>query len=477
MTPFGRLNFLNVGLGGTFTASGAFRSTRADVDRLMDHVGTLDSPRLAVHFHGGLVSEEAGMAVARSVAGVYQGAGSHPVTFVWETGALETIAAQLRALHRTRLFRKLRTLILRRAAKYVGDVVAGRGAGRRLTDEEVEGAVLAGGFFPMVDAGAARGGGLEDVDEAELQAEFDADLQADLEIEEIFREEAAETPLLDRAQLENAAAKGILSWGKAAKTLATITYRAIKRHTDGRDHGFYPTVVEELLREIYLADLGAWTWSTIKEKAEAMFATDGAEADGDVRAGAYFLQRLGELRAAKPSLVVDLVGHSAGSIAICHMLRAMAERGDAPVRRIAFLAPACRTDLMHGELVRHPERFAEFRMFTMSDAQESADELVPFVYTRSLLYFISGVLEDEADATIAGLDRHLTGDDPYTDEHLTALAAFIAEPRRLVLSRTVDAAAMGQRSTSTTHGGFDEDAATRASLTHWLGEATTDGPE
>lgn len=62
--------------------------------------------------------------------------------------------------------------------------------------------------------------------------------------------------------------------------LAAIAYRVIRRHVRGRDHGFYPTVVEELLRELYLANLGAWVWDQMKEKAAAMWLpNDGLSGD------------------------------------------------------------------------------------------------------------------------------------------------------------------------------------------------------
>ena len=48
---------------------------------------------------------------------------------------------------------------------------------------EVEAAILAGGDFTFVDTSGARGGGLEGVDERELEAEFE-DGVSEIEVDE-----------------------------------------------------------------------------------------------------------------------------------------------------------------------------------------------------------------------------------------------------------------------------------------------------
>ena len=44
----------------------------------------------------------------------------------------------------------------------------------------------------------------------------------------------------------------------------------------------------------------------------------------------------------------------------------------------------------------------------MTDELEQADRLIPVIYPHSLLYFVSGVLEDEADKPLLGMERYLT---------------------------------------------------------------------
>lgn len=255
--------------------------------------------------------------------------------------------------------------------------------------------------------------------------------------------------------------------------LAAIAYRVIRRHVRGRDHGFYPTVVEELLRELYLANLGAWVWDQMKEKAAAMWLPNDGLSGDERRVGSYVLEKIAALQAARPNFCVDLVGHSAGSIAICELLRAAAARGvDVRVNTIAFLAPAGRSELGVAELVRHPDRFKHFRCYTMLDDYEREDQLVPRVYTRSLLYFISGVLEpDEVDAPIMGMTRHASGQGPFQTGAAADWAAFLSAQQHLVLSDSsvIDPGAVtGRRATSHSHGGFDDDGPTRESLIELL---------
>ena len=62
--------------------------------------------------------------------------------------------------------------------------------------------------------------------------------------------------------------KGIFSAAALVKAAVAITVRVIRRHIQKRDHGFYPSIIEEILREFYIADFGSWLWGQMKQKAE-----------------------------------------------------------------------------------------------------------------------------------------------------------------------------------------------------------------
>lgn len=470
------IEFVNVGPNGTFEASGNHVTTVAEVDALFDALEASDRSALVLHFHGGLVDEAAGVGVAHKMVPVYRDAGCHPLTFVWETGLVETFRENLTKIHHTRLFRKLLKWVLKRVAQRFGGL-GGRGAGVPVPMADIDAQLDKDEPFsdyddPRTGKGAARGGApaVEEEDlehlRAELQAEFEQDVSGDFEVDELLREHGE--------QEIDAGARGIISAVKTAKFLAAVAYRVIRRHVRGRDHGFYPTVVEELLRELYLADLGAWVWTRMKDKAADMWLPNDHRSGEELRAGTYVLERIAALQARRPAFTLDLVGHSAGSIAICEMLRAAAARGtEVKVRWIVFLAPAGRSELGVAEIVRHPERYQKFRSYTMADEYERTDALASKLYPRSLLYFISGVLEpDEVDAPIMGMMRHAGGQAPFEDGPAAEWSTFIAEPQRLVLSDSTvldPSAPPGRRSSSRKHGDFDDDDPTRESLTTTLG--------
>ncbi len=244
------------------------------------------------------------------------------------------------------------------------------------------------------------------------------------------------------------------------KPLAATTYRILVRYWHGRQHGFYPTVVEEVLRELYVASAGRWIWGAMKNAAKDMFRSNAGQKNLDLHVGLYLIQRLAPL-----NLPINLIGHSAGSIAICELLAAAAlENLRLPIRNVILLAPAATSDLFLNEIVSRPERFGRLRMFTMHDDYESKDILVPYVYPRSLLYLVSGIMEEKADTPICGMQRYQTAAKPYDDSNLAAIKGFLQKEDRLVLSKTADDSTMGFRCSALKHGNFNEDLLTRESV-------------
>ena len=468
------LQLVHVGTAGTFKPSGKYKTSLNDIDNFFNQLQARQPDSLVLHFHGGLVSEEGGVRNAKAISPVFQAAGAMPISFVWETGFIETIIQNLERINQTVLYQKLLKWLLRRIAQRFHSFNQ-RGSSIAIKLSMIEEELTKPEPFAtydkaLVDSDAAARGGVavheEDLEflNAELQAEFEEDVNADESVLDEFSTYAGTLP--------DAEARGLVDI-QLAKILASVAYRVIRRHLQDRDHGFYPTVVEELLRELYLDDLGAWVWSSMKKKAEAMWLpNDGINGD-ERHVGSYILEKLISLQASLPEIRIDLIGHSAGSIAICELLRAAAERyGALRINTIVFLAPAGRSELGVDELARHPERFRKFRCYTMDDHYEKEDKLVPMIYTRSLLYLISGVLEaDEVDAPITGMMRHASGQGPYTSSPAAEWAEFIRANERLVLSDSSEldpGAKPGRRSTSRAHGDFEKDESTRESLTHLL---------
>lgn len=481
--PADKIFYVNVGPHGTFKPSGDVQTVAADVDGIFAHIGAKQIHKLTIHFHGGLISEKKGGAIAAKMIPVYVDAGAHPVTFVWETGLLETVQRNLGNIHQTKLFKKVLAIVLRKVIKKLGVDVPGKGAGVEPTTAEIERELQKEfPFEELVSTAAARGGaavlseaGAEQA-RLEIEAEVEEDLDADLDFAALLAIEAPVTPLLREDALEPSSAekaKGIGTLVKAAKTIAVVAYRVIKRFVQKRDHDLYPTIVEEILRELYVADAGEWVWSGMKDAAAAMWLPNDGLAGDDRHAGRYFLEKLAAAQQAS-GLTLDLVGHSAGAIAICHMLRTAATAHSAlRVRNVILLAPACTSDLFLAEIVKHQDRFNAVRMFTMRDDFEKRDRLFGAAYPRSLLYFISGVLEGDFDKPVVGMERYLRGDTPYDTPELLEVRKFFnpAQAPNLALSRSdvvvppPPVAAEGFRTVSEHHGDFDDDPVTRASLT------------
>ena len=463
--------FVNVGPNGTFESSGDHATAPADVDALFAGIASDGKKALVIHFHGGLVSESKGVEIALKLAPVYAQADAVPLTFVWETGLIETFRDNLLHIHNTKLFQKLLKWVLRRVLQRFGGF-EGKGVGVAVSMGAIEAELQRDAPFSQYDdpdtGNGAAGRGAGSVEEAdlehlydELEAEFLADMNDD---EEVVTEVQAHA-----GRAVDAQAKGLIEAAKVAKLLAAVAYRSIRRHLHGRDHGFYPTVVEEVLRELYLADLGAWVWGRMKDKAATMWLSNAGRVGTESRVGTYVLEKIAALQAERPEFKLHLIGHSAGSIAICELLRAAADFGvKVKVDTIGFMAPAGRCELGVAELARHPERFKRFRMYTMADQYEREDALVPKVYTRSLLYFISGVLEpDEVDAPIMGMMRHHSGEGPFASGAAAEWAAFASAKGHTALSDSAiiaPEAVEGMCTGSLSHGGFDDDAQTLASL-------------
>ena len=472
MAEFSNLNYVNVGPQGTFRKSGEFETRPADIDGLFQYLSNSGAQKLVLFFHGGLVKEKKGLAIAQKMHQVLKDH-AHPVTFVWETGVLETLTSHLDKISQTKLFQKILKIILGQVLKRLGGMGA-KGPGETMSPAEIEAVLKNSGALAELD-NQARGAGLlldptdlPDIQD-EIQAEVELELEADPEMDEIARPEVLEAQQLDKkvmAKISPEAAKGLISGAMLAKNLAMVFIQVAKRWLGKRDHGLYPTVIEEILRTLYLADFGAYVWGGMKDQAFSMWAPNPLPPSEDSHVGTYFLEGLAALQQARPGLAVDLIGHSAGSIAICHLLESASRLNPRPIfRNVVLLAPACTAQLFCEQIVSHPERFHNFRMFTMNDALEIQDHLVPALYTRSLLYLVSGILEQEADEPLAGLELHSRGVSPYDSGDLIKMHQFLrqAGKNRLVLSETTGAGA-GLNSASHKHGDFDDDRLTQESL-------------
>lgn len=478
-----RINYVHVGKHGTFYPDNntLYNSTPNEVDSLFKFLKENNKSKLLLYFHGGLVPADEGLKTAeRIVRYSSSGSDSHAFCFIWETGWMKTITDNLTTISNSAFFRKILIKVLKVIGPKLGieydDLFNDAKGFAQFTEEQIEAELSKEAPFESyqinTDAKSATilyaesqidEGGIQ-ILESELQAELEVEIESDVELQELISAEKsqAEEDILDPKYKHNLEenAKGLITTMEVIIGATKVAIRVIKRYIKKRNHDFYPTVAEETMRELYVSELGNWLWGNMKKKATDMWKHSDFEGDyTQWPVGLYFIKKLTEYQEQTgKKLTIDLVGHSAGSIVICELIKMISAKGyDIKFRNVIFMAPACRTDLFKNTILKNPSIFSSFRCFTMSDEYEKKDRLSYFVYPRSLLYLISGILEDESDALILGLQRHTTGNHPYNDDNAIQISDFLKIEGHTVYAVTDKSALDGFRSGARKHGDFDDD--------------------
>lgn len=213
--------------------------------------------------------------------------------------------------------------------------------------------------------------------------------------------------------------------------------------------GFRDTLLKFWNRRLEqgLAPVGSMIWGEMKQNAEAISA--------DEESGARKLHALSRTVAGfGPDRVrLHLIGHSAGSIVHCHLVRALAGEGWG-FKTVNFMAPAVRLDTFLDTLYPQLEdgTVEHYNQFHLSDSAEQQDPTCrPILgYSRSLLYLVSNSFESGKPTRILGMEKG------FRD---------LQRRRRGWRNLPIrEWTAPGARTSSTTHGGFDNDPATRKTI-------------
>lgn len=472
---FSKLNFVNVGKHGTFAGSSTLTP---DIDSIFADLEAQKTPRLVLYFHGGLVTEKDGMQTAENIFKAMSSQQVHVVTFVWETGFGEILTRNLTKIEETGLFGEIRKFVMKKVGEKLGFTIpGGRGFGQ-ITDVEVSTELAhEEPLMQYRDTAHVNAEGLTPLQlraiEDKIETELEGEIDANSAIMHLLEKEAPLTPEFNQQEYgippEEAGVKGRgLFTPRIIKGLAMVAIRVIRRMTKKTDHDPYPTIIEEVFREFYVAGLGKFIWDNIKAIPEqgTWASNDGLTGDGR-RVGTYFLDKLNEFQRIHPDLKVDLIGHSAGAIMVCHLLKNVAERhyDQIQVSNTVFLAPACTSDLFHREVMTKPERFKRFRMYTMADEFEKADWVLKVIYPHSLLYLVAGLFEAEVDTPILGMQRYLLDREPFAQNaQLGAIRAYLAQGDRVCFAKSKDDAHSGFQTHSLRHGDFDNDEPTLKSI-------------
>ncbi|TFC25049.1 caspase family protein [Cryobacterium sp. TMT1-3] len=204
---------------------------------------------------------------------------------------------------------------------------------------------------------------------------------------------------------------------------------------------------------------GQAIWGQMKRSAEAASAGDGG--------ARYVAEALGAYCIAHPGTIsVHAVGHSAGSIFHSFFLPAALRAGVPAVETLSLLAPAVRTDVFEKQLMPLVGHGVEsLALFTMTEKLERDDTCLG-AYGKSLLYLVRASFEPEEFSPILGLEECLRANPVLTK--LFGLSGASGSPgvggaADIVWSKTTTGP-LASRSTSTSHGGFDNDIPTMDSV-------------
>ena len=196
--------------------------------------------------------------------------------------------------------------------------------------------------------------------------------------------------------------------------------------------------------EQLLAMPGSSIWGEMKQNADAISAGE--------KSGGRILYECANQSPwfTRTPVRLHLIGHSAGSIAHSHIVHRLCERGWT-FETLNLMAPAVTVNLFNETVIPRlkDRKLKQLNEFHLTDVVEQADPTCKPIlyYTRSLLYLVSESFERGKQTPLVGMEK-------YFDQHIGRLGL------KNVKAWTSPAGA----SQSTTHGGFDDDKATRDSV-------------
>lgn len=460
---------------------------------------------LLIHVHGGLVKEKAGLQIARRLSGRGPHAYNPPADYeqlyiVWRSGLLDTLTTNWRELHRRdRLYRALLGKLIAFVGRKLGVRLSLPGEEAELLGDdriEVERRLSMPGPRPFEEldlAAESESAQVSALSDEEFAQELESELAADPSLVAVAQDIAAAlSPAAEdlsfagnsrdgrealsrldpeiAGELRRAFVTQSLAEGFGFTVLRKLVYhgarigkRVWRRIRSGRDHGPHATIVEEILRELYGDHIGSAFWTLMKNDTSDHF---------EGRFGSQLL----DLIEASPERKIVLIGHSAGGIFVCHMLRAWAKRQSGRKADVVLMAPAVRARLFAETLADAGDKIDRFRMFCLDDQRERDDALfgerLGFLYPSSLLYIVSGLFEDDdqephVDAPLLGMERFRRWRGGALGRGEDEVAAEVAQFLQSVQDSQVFAPAdngPGLRSDARTHGGVDDDPLTLESI-------------
>jgi len=193
--------------------------------------------------------------------------------------------------------------------------------------------------------------------------------------------------------------------------------------------------------ERLLAKPGTQVWGEMKQNANAI--------SSNKKSGAVLLySAFANSSAGKLPVRFHLVGHSAGSIVHSHIIAALADK--IKFESVSFLAPAVRHDTFN-DLVKPKLVNGNIKRYQQFHLTEKAEEDDPTCgpYKRSLLHLVAESFEGGKRTPILGMQKYF-------------------DPALSKLKNVTVHVSPGKTSTSTTHGGFDNDGPTKKTVIRFI---------
>ncbi len=202
-------------------------------------------------------------------------------------------------------------------------------------------------------------------------------------------------------------------------------------------------------------------WGEMKENGR--LASDHREQCGAMQLLSKYIREAGKTGGSDWELHV--VAHSAGSIFFAHMLQHILSL-KLPLKSVQFLAPAVELEVFRDKVfsVASAGQCPLPLLYLLSDAAEREDTVGgQMVYGKSLLYLVSNACEKKRGTPILGMHACLEQDKAikaaYQDKAADGL------PRLIIAGANREAEGKETASSqSSSHGGFDNDAATMNSV-------------
>lgn len=464
--------YIAIGESGKLSDYGSYRTDQNDISSLVSFLKENKIKKLAIYCHGGLVDEHDGAKAIDTVLSVLNDKKEdyfHAIGFVWKTGVGEIFKEKIIQA----LSNGLSSLLVNRMISYVR-----RRLGHSILDDD----------FYTIQRYLEGKLVIDDVLRHEGEKNFTGDnkdnqftwLNNDLSDEDLHK--GAENIITELDNLDDSKIDSMWidigdedsinfdllnnifsdfneygelqknSLDKSSQYLGRVkmVYRIIKgiysRFKNGTWHGNHATVVEEVLRAIYIDDITKIFWNEMKSKAATMWDEGGA-------ANLLFTKINKECK----NIEIEFIGHSAGANCGAGMLKYLANgtADNIKVNTISLLAPATDYDLFRDSYIKYRNIYKTFAMYAMTDLAEREDNLIDMpvfrhLYPSSLLYLISGIMEDTIDARLIGMQRFGLGN--YRNRHsgYKDIYEFLYESNKLVLTP------VGQY-TVDDHGEFDDD--------------------